>query len=252
MKRYVDSTALHHRIDDVEIKSGKLFHGASPKRVRDVVAGHALESSRRHGKFLFAELGDDAGWLVLHFGMTGFLKYFKDDAPEPEHARVILEFDNGYHLAVYFQRLFGEVDVTEDLETYLEERDLGPDALRLDADSFVERMRRSRSSIKHELMKQAFIAGIGNIYSDEILFHARLQPKTYVRDLEDRDLKKLHRTMQRVLEKTVEYQADPSEMPRTWLLPHRTEGARCPRCGTKVAHGTINGRTAWWCPSCQK
>lgn len=251
MKRYLNRTALHHRVEDVEITSSKVFHGASPNQVREAVSGHALESTRRHGKFLFAELGEDAGWLVLHFGMTGFLKYFKRSGSAPEHARVILDLDNGYRLAYDSQRLFGEVDVTDDVERYLEARDVGPDALALDLCAFIELLRRSRSTIKGALMKQNLIAGIGNIYSDEILFHARINPKTRVTDLDEAALKRLYRAMRRILKKTVDYKADPEKMPRTWLLPHRAEGERCPRCRTPLEHAKLHQRTTWWCPRCQ-
>src|SRR5690606_8766770 len=102
---------------------------------------------------------------------------------------------------------------------------------------------------------QSLIAGIGNVYSDEILFRARIHPATPVHALDDRTLKQLHRQMRRVLETAISKGAGSQDverrMPRTWLLPRRRKGAACPRCGGKLATMGIQGRSSYYCPACQ-
>ena len=111
----------------------------------------------------------------------------------------------------------------------MRERELGPDPLEMDAASFRERLRGTRGGIKATLMNQKMLAGIGNLYSDEILFQARIHPRTSVAQLDDPTLENLHKETLRVLKTAIEREAYPQELPDSFLLSHRQEGARCPR-----------------------
>jgi len=135
----------------------------------------------------------------------------------------------------------------------IERHELGPDALddTLDAAAMAERFSQSRAAVKSALMNQKLLAGIGNIYSDEILFHTRLHPSTPASDLDKATLRKLHRNMRKVLDKAIECGADPNRLPHTYLLPHRHKDGECPRCGRPLDKLKVTGRTAWLCPSCQ-
>ena len=117
--------------------------------------------------------------------------------------------------------MFGEVDHTLDLDQYIEERGLGPDALALTWKQFKNRLTGKKSSIKSALMDQKLLGGIGNVYSDEILFQARVHPQDRVDRLSERTLVRVYETMKTVLSKTIRYQADPHRVPKSWLLPHR-------------------------------
>ena len=105
-------------------------------------------------------------------------------------------------------------------------------------------------------MDQTLFAGIGNIYSDEILFQAKIYPRTGISDLDDKSLNQLYRTMRRVLETAVAKGAGAEDVerrvPNSWLLPHRGRGGECPRCGGKIATLKMQTRTAYFCPSCQR
>jgi formamidopyrimidine-DNA glycosylase len=104
-------------------------------------------------------------------------------------------------------------------------------------------------------MDQARLSGIGNVYSDEILFQAGLHPKATAGDLEAETVDRLYDTMRRVLEQAIDLGAGdpdfPDRAPKDWLLPHRNKGGRCPRCGGELVKATISGRSAWLCPGCQ-
>ena len=249
-KRYVDSTSLHQNIENIEVKNGKVLGDVSAGGLKRGLEGRRFESTRRHGKHLFVEL-DNGGWLLLHFGMTGDLKYYKDANEEPTHARVLISFRNGCHLAFDDQRLFGKVDLIEDPDCFILEHELGLDPLSLDFPAFRERLEGRRGEIKATLMNQRIFAGIGNIYSDEILFQVRLHPKTGVGRLDGDALHDLHAQSQRVLRAAIERGASPQGLPDSFLLPHRREGADCRRGNAKIQKTKAAGRTAYYCPACQ-
>ena len=120
-RQYMDSTSLHQKIADVSLKDKSLLGEASSRDLQVRLKDRKFQSTLRHGKYLFAET-DEEDWLVLHFGMTGFLKYFKNDEQAPEHIRMLITFNNGYHLAYDCQRKLGLIDLTKDTEKFLEEK----------------------------------------------------------------------------------------------------------------------------------
>ena len=250
-KRYVEATSLHQKIRSVEVRNEKVLGGVSAPKLRSTLKGRSFEATRRHGKNLFVQL-DDGGWMLMHFGMTGSLAYFENPDDEPPHSRLLIAFDNGYYLAFDDARMFGKVDLIEEPEDFLRNRELGPDPLAMDAASFRERLRGTRGSIKATLMNQKMLAGIGNLYSDEILFQARIHPRTSVAQLDDPTLQNLHKEVLRVLNTAIRQDAYPQELPDSFLLSHRQEGARCPRGNGQIQKLKAAGRTSYFCPTCQR
>jgi formamidopyrimidine-DNA glycosylase len=107
-KQYLDATSLHQKIGKVKIIAPEMLKGGTVNRLKEALEGDAFESSWRHGKYLFVNLRNGP-FLVLHFGMTGFLIYFKNRDKEPPHERLLIAFSNGYYLAYDCQRKFGKV-----------------------------------------------------------------------------------------------------------------------------------------------
>jgi formamidopyrimidine-DNA glycosylase len=249
-KRYVNATSLHQKIESVEVRTGKILGVVSARKLQSTLKGQRFLSTRRRGKNLFVEL-DDGGWLLMHFGMTGGLKYFKDMDQDPPHDRFLISFENQYHLAFDCQRMFGKVDLIEDLEEFIREKKLGPDLLELDCVSFRRCFEGKKGTVKSALMNQQVVAGVGNIYSDEILFQARVHPGTGIERLDDAALERLFRETRRVLETAIEQGADPQKLPDSFLLSHRREGEKCPRGNSEIRKITAAGRTAYYCPVCQ-
>lgn len=251
-RRYLNATALHQEIETVRVYHDRVLKDVSKATLQRRLKGQELEQTARHGKHLFAALSKN-GWLRLHFGMTGFLRYFQVEDKKPGHVRMELLFTNGYRLAYDCQRLLGQVSLVEDPCTFAENEKLGFDAFDdLDFDSFRTAISGRRGTIKSTLMNQEVIAGIGNIYSDEILFQARLHPAIPANELKDGKLEDLHRAIGRVMEDSISAGADPAAMPDDFLLPHRSEDDSCPRCGGPVKKITISGRNGYYCPQCQK
>jgi formamidopyrimidine-DNA glycosylase len=248
-RRYLEETALHQRIERVEVLDADLLEGVTAEELDEALAAKELTATRRHGKWLFAG-ADHERWLAIHFGMTGGLAY--EGAEPPEHTRVLLHFANGSHLAYHCQRKFGRVTLTDDPDAFVDDRELGPDALRISCSEFEHVLDDRRGTLKALLMNQAALAGIGNIYADEILYQAKLHPESPISELETKDRVRLYRHMRRVLETAIDRRADPTRFPRTWLTPHRDEEGTCPRCGEQLRTTEVSGRTSRWCPGCQR
>lgn len=252
-KEYLDATALHQRVEDVFLSAEGLLEGVSATTLRKRLEGRTLESTRRHGKHLFAHVGDD-GWLRLHFGMTGRLAYDRDGedgASDPDHTRLRLDFEGGGRLAYINVRRLGEIGLVDDPGRFVEDEGLGPDALDadFDADALAELLEGRRGSVKGILMNQDEIAGIGNVYADETLFQAALHPETRAGALEPEQVEELHRQMRRVLRAAVDARVE--DFPKWFMLPHRSTDMECPDCGGGLEKIQVSGRPTYFCPSRQ-
>jgi formamidopyrimidine-DNA glycosylase len=260
-KRYLESTSLHQRIANVEVRDAYILKGLSPRELARRLKGRCFENSHRHGKHLFVRAGGDLPsprlrrarlWLRLHFGMTGSLEYLNHDEVAPKTARVLFRFADNCRLAFDDQRKFGEIELIKEIDEFLQTRGLGADALEISLSQFKAIVGKHRGAVKVILLNQQLIAGIGNLYADEILFRARMHPATGASRLSDKDLTRLFRAIRHVLEKAIALKTDFNCLPKSWLLTHRRKRGRCPRCGRALKSATIGGRTSWLCAHCQK
>lgn len=135
--------------------SRQVLQGISLRKLKTGLEGHAFESTRRHGKYLFVRV-DTAKWLSSHFGMTGRLKYFKNLEKRPLHQPLLFDFSGGYHLAYDSQRKLAKVEPLEDVERFMEEKDLGPDVLQsnFDFSTFQASLVGRRSMVQSALMSK--------------------------------------------------------------------------------------------------
>jgi formamidopyrimidine-DNA glycosylase len=249
-RRILARSSLHRTIEGVRVTDTRMLRDVEQRTVRRQLRGRSLEAARRHGKHLVADLSGD-GVLVLHFGMTGHLATGEGRLEFSPHARFVLEFEDGHWLVLVDQRRLGRVALADGLEEYVAREGLGPDALALDVSALRNLLHGSRAGVKATLMDQGRIAGLGNIYTDEVLFQARVDPTAAARRLDDAAYRRVHRQLRRVVELAVKRGADPARLPRTWLLPHREDGAPCPRGQGTIRRFTSGGRTGYWCPACQ-
>jgi len=250
-KRYLDATSLHQQIIDVDVQDTYILKDVSARELSCRLKGRRLESSRRHGKHLFVCANGDL-WLRLHFGMTGSLKYFKNQAQTPKHTRLLFMFANTHRLAFEDQRKFGEVGLLNDIHEFLNKRRLGPDALEISLAQFKKIFGKHHGPVKTILLNQKLIAGIGNIYADEILFRSRIHPAMQASALKDNAIARLFGATRYILRTAIHARADADFMPKSWLLARRGKDGKCPRCGRELKSATIGGRTAWFCAHCQK
>jgi len=252
MRRYMERTSLYQPISDVVRLNEDVLRNLSADRLKGTLAGSQFEQTLRHGKYLFART-NTKGWVVFHFGMTGYLEYHEEKGKTHRHTRVEFIFQNGRGLSFILQRKLGGLWLTESVAGFMEKQGLGPDALdgKLGSDELKGVAQNTGGSVKSFLMNQKRIAGIGNVYSDEILFQTGILPWTLTENIYSEGWQKLATKTREVLETAIERGADPGEMPGSYLLPHRREGDICPRCKGEISAAKISGRTAYFCTGCQ-
>ena len=251
-RSYLAHNVLHKTIIGVEAdfeNYGRIFEAS--KLEFSSLEGESFEKALRYGKYCLLELSGERV-LVLHFGMSGDVKYYKKGDPDPEHSAMVFSFQEGHKLAVISVRKFGKVILAESRQEFIETKGLGPDALSLDKEGFIEIMEAKRGRIKSALMDQTTISGIGNMYSDEILYHAGIKPDKKVNDFGKKDLETVYEKMISVLKTAIENGADSEKMPENYLIRRREAGAICGICGGKIENIKIAGRSAYFCSKHQK
>jgi formamidopyrimidine-DNA glycosylase len=187
----------------------------------------------------------------MHFGMSGDLEYYDDKEEPPKFSKVIFHFNNGFNLAYISIRMFGKVSVANSIEEFIEYKKLGPDAYKMTFEDFQEAVKRRSAIAKNALLNQSFIAGIGNIYSDEILFRTKIHPKTNINSLSESKIKELFVSIKEVLEYGIQKKGDLNSYSKELLIPHRKKEEKCPTCNTNITRFEVSGRHGFFCPSCQ-
>ncbi|MEA1887017.1 MAG: DNA-formamidopyrimidine glycosylase family protein [Bacteroidota bacterium] len=213
--------------------------------------GHRASSTHRIGKYCFLGSGNER-WLVFHFGMTGYVDYFEKEEDKPEYAAFTLVLKGKGMLSYVTKRKLGKVEICKSPDTYARDNKLGVDALECSKPEFLKLLGRKKGSVKATLMDQSLISGIGNIYSDEILFHSGIHPKASMKDISEQKREIIYKKMKEVLKKAIEVGAVPDRFPKSYLLKAREEGKACPVCKKKISKISVSGRSTYYCPSCQK
>ncbi len=249
-RKYIESIALDKTIKDIQVKNPKILDQISAVDLVLQLRGNHFRSTYRHGKYIL--IRTDKQWLTVHYGMGGSLEYFDQRELDPPHDRLLLTFENGFYLAYDCQRMFGRVGLAASVEEFIHRKKLGPDALAVDSETFIKQLQTRRGIIKSILMDQHVIAGLGNLYVDELLFQTGIHPNTRISKLEEFHIKELFENMQRILQKAIELEANYIKYPESYLIQQRYKGGLCPLDKTEVESLKIGGRTTFFCPNHQK
>lgn len=252
-RKYFEKYALGLKIASARVKDARIVRGLAARELEEELTGRKFISTRQHGKYLFAQT-DGGKWLIAHFGMTGYLWRFEDPGDDPQYDRFLIVFETGGAISYVNARMLGWIGLTEDPGAVIDSRGLGPSALdpRLDYKEFGKIFSGRKGEIKPALMNQKLVAGVGNVYSDEILFQARVHPKIKIGALSQMQLQSVFDSMREVLRTAVERNGDIESLPQDYILRNRRKGAKCPVCGNKLETDKVGGRTAYFCPHCQK
>lgn len=271
--RRLADTTVGRRIAGVEAPDAWYLQGGlTAEQLAAVLPGCTVTGTRRRGKLLLVDLdGGPAGTrppgsspdgaapagtgpgggavLGLRFGMTGRLLVdgqavierleYGSNRNEPAWVRFRLHFTGGGTLELVDPRRLGGVLLDPD------EARLGPDATTVTVGGLRGLLERSAAPLKARLMDQARLAGLGNLLTDEVLWRAKLAPTRPADGLDDVELRRLHRTMRRVLVQLEERGGSHTGD----LQVGRARGAPCPRCGEPLARAQVGGRTTYWCPA---
>ncbi|MCX6807159.1 MAG: DNA-formamidopyrimidine glycosylase [Candidatus Berkelbacteria bacterium] len=258
---------LNRRIEGIEIKVPRVAQG-NVKGVR----GLKIINIRRRAKLIIVELEKDL-YLAIHLKLTGQLffvpkgeKQTKTGEGANKFTSAIFNFSDGSKLVFNDRIKFGYIKVITSKEQLKNIEDkYGPEPINpsFSLEQLKEMFnKKPKLRIKPLLMDQSFIAGIGNIYSDEILFYTGVLPTRKVRDLTEDEIKKLHNGMQKILKEALKYKGSSMDTYKrttgekgTYYLHrkvYRRKGEDCIRCHGKITSLKFGGRTSYFCPGCQK
>jgi formamidopyrimidine-DNA glycosylase len=253
LARMLRRRIVGRRIDRISVLDPSVVRSPHSSTMVRRLRGRAIEGVGRRGKYLLVCL-DGGAILVGHLRMTGDFAVVPSGKPMHPHTRLVLGLD-GNDLRFVDQRRFGHVDLVpaRALGGFAPLRRLGAEPL--DPAFTLARFRHllggRRGALKGLLLRQDLIAGIGNLYADEILFQARLLPRRPVGSLGPAELRRLHRAIRGVLRRGV---AALSRRRRVEgdLFGVRARGGACPRCGRPLRTATVGGRTTYFCVRCQR
>lgn len=265
-RRLVSGTRLEpplvgRHIVRVDVASSRIVQEPSAAELAQRLAGARVLGVRRRAKHLLVDT--DRGVLVLHLRMTGDLHVRRAAGsgaePPPRFLRASFVLDDGSALQFTDSRHLGEIRLVDDPASLLAE--LGPEPLdpAFTADALAARLTGSRA-IKAALLDQSVVGGVGNIYSDEALFRARLWPERPTSSLTPAEVKRLHKGIVDALQDSIDSLAK-DDLDVRWRYLNRTEespffvydrgGEPCRRCGAKLRELEVAGRTTVACPVCQ-
>jgi len=269
--RGLRETVLGARITSVVLnappKSIELSRSFKSDGFDRVITGkEIIDVSRRGKNILLALSGDTTLWV--HLKMTGHFFFHRQDKPVNKHDLVLFDLklpDNGTaSLRFNDYRRFGRLRLYPDDELWLQKglRELGPEPLKITAGDFVRLCKGSRRMIKPALLDQSFIAGLGNIYTDESLYAARIHPKRLTSSVSKKKLIELHGHIQRILRTAIRkmgtsvdsyssVNGQPGQYQK-YLKAYNNEGSPCRFCGRPIVREKIGSRSAHFCPRCQR
>ncbi|HST22581.1 MAG TPA: DNA-formamidopyrimidine glycosylase [Blastocatellia bacterium] len=249
---YLRRTALGERIKRVIVTAPGMIKTSGARSFALNLAERSFVDAYRRGKYLIVAL-DNARSLILHFGMGGDLVFYNSAEDKPEYTRIEFIFESGARLAFTCARKICRVMLVDSVEQVHALRDMGPEPGGKEFSlAYLERVIEESPArqIKPLLMDQKKIAGVGNIYADEILFEAKVRPDRRARDLTEEEIKRIHRETRRVLRKAIQTGGD-ENFPSYFLVSRSARGANCKACNSEIERKTIGGRTAYFCPQCQ-
>ena len=249
------------------VRLGKTDFIDDPAALERELPGAQINSVRRHGKFLVVELEPGNGntrpfSLLIHLGMTGQLVTCPSSVPAPPHTHAFFVLDDGRDLRYTDMRRFGRIRILSNGEpgTLLDR--LGRDPLDASEADFAAALRARRAQIKALLLDQRVLRGMGNIYTDESLWRAKIHPRRLGANLRPAEFHRLYRSVHDVLNEAIRLGGSSisdyvnSDGQRgEFQLKHRVyqrEGEKCFRCKTEIRRIIVAGRSSYFCPQCQR
>jgi formamidopyrimidine-DNA glycosylase len=271
MRRDLERDVVGKKIKAAEVKQSKnamraIRRHKTRKEFTSRLAGHKIAKVERRGKYILVTL-DSGDVLVVHFGMSGQFHRGTGRVALPAHTHVVLTFQQGGDLRFVDPRTFGELFVVtpDELGKVKELQHLAIDPLDqvFTWPTFQYLLAERGAKMKQLLMDQKFISGLGNIYSDEVLFSAGLRYDRVSDTLSSQEVRRLYRAIQETLQEAIKLRGttlddeayvdlfgQPGEY-QNELKVYGRAGLPCRRCRTPIQTVRISQRTSYFCPQCQ-
>lgn len=261
VRRGLAEAVTGRRIVGVEVRERRLRRPLA-RDFATTLTGRRIERVHRRAKYLLLDLDDGASWLV-HLGMTGTLVVLPAGEPDRTHTHVVVSLDDGRTLRFHDPRRFGLMRIGP-ADRLAELAALGPEPLdpAFSPDFLHATARRQRRAVKSLLMDQQVVAGLGNIYVNEILFGAGVRPSRRTSRVTRADAERIVAETGRVLHEAIalrgssisdyrDERGEPGGFQHTFRVYER-DGQPCRRCSGVIRRRVIVGRSSYYCPACQR
>lgn len=263
VRRGLEKLILGKKITTIDIRYSKMIK-TDLDQFQKELPGQVVKSMGRRGKYLLFYLTDKV--LISHLRMEGKYFYYPGQVPERKHAHVLIHFEDGGTLVYEDVRKFGTMELLapELLEAYFLSKKLGPEPTEQDFDLeiFIGALKKSKKPIKSHLLDQTLVAGLGNIYVDEVLWRAKVHPASPSQSLTRAEATAIHEQTIEVLGQAVEKGGSTI---RTYTNAFGEDGTMqdfhqvydkagqaCSCCGSIIEKIQLGGRGTHFCPKCQR
>ena len=262
VRRVLDKSLINLKITDCQIRYDNIISDDSEEFKRNVI-GSTIVGTARLGKCLIFNL--DNGSIISHLRMEGKYFYLPKDSFDNKHIHVIFYLSNGYMLAFQDVRKFGRICYRSKEDLYKTEPliNVGEDPIlneNIDVDKIYNKIHSKKVPIKTTLLDQSILAGLGNIYVDEVLFITRIDPHTESNKITKEQVSKIIDESRKIFKRAIENKGTTirsytSSLGITgnyqnYLLVHTKEV--CPSCGEPLIKDRIGGRGTYYCKKCQR
>ncbi len=256
--RTLESRIKDRKISDIEILYSNIVD-CDNREFIERLKGQSFRNFKRRGKYLLFEMDDIT--LVSHLRMEGKYYILPSDTPRDKHTHVIFRLDDGMELRYHDVRKFGRMELMP-LGDYKVFKDLGPEPFsdEFNIEYVKSFMKKLKQPIKQVLLRQDFVAGIGNIYADEVCFMAKLNPLKEADKLSLKEKQSIIDATRKILSEAIEaggttIRSYTSSLGVTGrfqqsLNVHTKE--YCPKCNSQIKKIRVAGRGTYYCPICQK
>lgn len=265
IKRVIEPQIQGRMITKVAVRRPKVAAYPEADEFCRRLTGQTVSHMSRQGKFLIIHL-ENKERIVLHLRMTGGLLLAPAQCPEEKYTHVVFSMDNGTELRFSDMRRFGRFWLLREEETDtctgMDKLGLDPLAPACNAEYLSSHLSKRRKAIKECLLEQTIIAGIGNIYSDEILFTAGIYPARPANSLKQTEWERLAEAIPERISYFIEKNAITAEeyletkgrdyRNTPFLQVYGHGGSPCPKCRETLCRMVIGGRSSVYCPVCQK
>lgn len=254
---------LNKKIVDVNIIYPKIIE-SDIKDFKDILIGRKFIDIDRIGKWLMFDLNDY--YLLSHLRMEGkyFVKKSTDEIIKHEH--IIISFDDGTDLRYHDTRKFGRMNLVKksdiDKVEAIKKQGIEANSNKLTKEYLYDKIHKKNIPIKSLLLDQTIISGLGNIYANEVMFDARINPNKLGKDISLKECDLIVKASKKIIDAAIKdggttIKSYTSSLGVTGrfqqhLMVHKREGEECKVCGTLIENIKIGGRSTYFCPKCQK
>lgn len=257
IRRSLKEKIVGKKIIDVVVLRGKVIKEPGVKAFKEGICGERVKDVLRCAKLLIIKLKENK-YLIIHLRISGWLLY----GPLNEKARISFKISNGKYLNYMDQRLLGELRLRKDYKDLKFVKNLGPEPFKMNSEKFKDIIKGKRTKIKVLLLDQTKISGIGNIYAQEALYLAKIDPAREAKSLNTKEAKRLFEKIVFILKEGIKFGGSSVDSYRVLdgstggmekkLKVYARKNKPCFRCKTSIKKISLGGRGTCFCPKCQK